>query len=218
MLVEVKRINKVEATVVSSLDVAETFEKNHRDVMESIRNIESNISTAEFSALFFLDSYKASNGKLNPMYLTTRDGFTLLVMGYTGEKAMRFKLAYIKQFNAMEKALQGKLIEREKGIAVRQSLTKALQQSAENDRMHGHAYSTYTNCIYKVLFGKNAKQLRENLGIGPKDNLRDYLSAEELRAVQSMECLVSGLVDCGWGYDQIKEFIQQNNTMLQVAA
>ena len=131
---------------------------------------------------------------------------------------MRFKLAYIKQFNAMEKALQGKLIEREKGIAVRQSLTKALQQSAENDRMHGHAYSTYTNCIYKVLFGKNAKQLRENLGIGPKDNLRDYLSAEELRAVQSMECLVSGLVDCGWGYDQIKEFIQQNNTMLQVAA
>lgn len=218
MLVEVKRINKVEATVVSSLDVAETFEKNHRDVMESIRNIESNISTAEFSALFFLDSYKASNGKLNPMYLMTRDGVTLLVMGYTGEKAMRFKLAYIKQFNAMEKALQGKLIEREKGIAVRQSLTKALQQSAENDRMHGHAYSTYTNCIYKVLFGKNAKQLRENLGIGPKDNLRDYLSAEELRAVQSMECLVSGLVDCGWGYDQIKEFIQQNNTMLQVAA
>lgn len=218
MLVEVKRINKVEATVVSSLDVAETFEKNHRDVMESIRNIESNISTAEFSALFFLDSYKASNGKLNPLYLMTRDGFTLLVMGYTGEKAMRFKLAYIKQFNAMEKALQGKLIEREKGIAVRQSLTKALQQSAENERMHGHAYSTYTNCIYKVLFGKNAKQLRESLGIGPKDNLRDYLSAEELKAVQSMECLVSGLVDCGWGYDQIKEFIQQNNTMLQVAA
>lgn len=173
MLVEVKRINKVEATVVSSLDVAETFEKNHRDVMESIRNIESNISTAEFSALFFLDSYKASNGKLNPMYLMTRDGFTLLVMGYTGEKAMRFKLAYIKQFNAMEKALQGKLIEREKGIAVRQSLTKALQQSAKNDRMHGHAYSTYTNCIYKVLFGKNAKQLRENLGIGPKDNLEE---------------------------------------------
>lgn len=217
MLVEVKRINKVEATVVSSLDVAETFEKNHRDVMESIRNIESNISTAEFSALFFLDSYKASNGKLNPMYLMTRDGFTLLVMGYTGEKAMRFKLAYIKQFNAMEKALQGKLIEREKGIAVRQSLTKALQQSAENERMHGHAYSTYTNCIYKVLFGKNAKQLRETLGISPKDNLRDYLSAEELRAVQSMECLISGLVDCGWGYEQIKEFIQQNNTMLQAA-
>ena len=212
MLVEVKRISKTEMTVVSSLDVAETFEKNHRDVMESIRNIESVISTAEFSALFYLDSYKASNGKMNPMYLMTRDGFTLLVMGYTGEKAMQFKIAYIKQFNAMEKALQGKLIEREKGIAVRQSLTKALQQSTENGRMHGHAYSTYTNCIYKILFGKNAKQLREDLGISATENLRDHLSEEEIRAVQSMERLVSGLVDCGWGYDQIKEFIQKNNT------
>ncbi|MRM91360.1 Rha family transcriptional regulator [Faecalicatena contorta] len=213
MLVEIKRVNKSETTVVSSLDVAETFEKNHRDVMESIRNIESTISTAEFSALFILGSYKASNGKPNPMYVMTRDGFTLLAMGYTGEKAMQFKLAYIKQFNAMEELLKGKLIEREKGIAVRQSLTKALQQSTENERMHGHAYSTYTNCIYKVLFGKNAKQLREELGIGTNENLRDHLTLEELRAIQSMECLVSGLVDCGWGYEQVKDFIQQNNTM-----
>lgn len=212
MLVEVKRISKKELAVVSSLDVAATFEKNHRDVMESIRNIGNSISTVEFSALFHLDSYKASNGKSNPMYLMNRDGFTLLVMGYTGEKAMKFKLAYIKQFNAMEQTLQGKRIEREKGIAVRQSLTKALQQSTENERMHGHAYSTYTNCIYKVLFGMNAKQLREKYGIDKKENLRDYFSEEDLRAVQSMECLVSGLVDCGWGYDQIREFIRQNNS------
>lgn len=218
MLVEVKRVNKEEKTVVSSLDVAETFEKEHKHVLEDVRRISDNLDTAEFSALFYETEYKASNGKKNPMYLMNRDGFTLLVMGYTGEKAMKFKLAYIKQFNAMEKALQGKLIEREKGIAVRQSLTKALQQSTENERMHGHAYSTYTNCIYKVLFGKNAKQLREELGISKKENLRDYLPVEQLRAVQSMECLVSGLVDCGWGYDQIKEFIQKNNAMMQLVA
>lgn len=217
MLVEVKKINKTEVTVVSSLDVAETFDKEHRNVLADIRKIEGDISSAEFSALFYETTYKASNGKTNPMYLMNRDGFTLLVMGYTGEKAMQFKLAYIKQFNAMEQALQGKLIEREKGIAVRQSLTKALQQSAENERMHGHAYSTYTNCIYKVLFGMNTKQLREKLGISGNENLRDFLSEEELRAIQSMECLVSGLVDCGWGYGQIKEFIQQNNT-LRIAA
>lgn len=213
MLVEVKRINKSEMTVVSSLDVAGTFEKEHKHVLEDVRRISENLSTAEFSALFYESEYRASNGKKNPMYLMNRDGFTLLVMGYTGEKAMKFKLAYIKQFNAMEKALQGKLVEREKGIAVRQSLTKALQQSTENERMHGHAYSTYTNCIYKVLFDKNAKQLRESFGIKKNDNIRDYLAEEELRAVQSMECLVSGLVDCGRSYSQIKEFIQKNNTL-----
>lgn len=212
MLVEVVRINKEEVTVVTSLDVAETFEKEHRHVLEDIRKIESTISTAEFSALFNLSSYKASNGKTNPMYAMTKDGFTILTMGYTGEKAMRFKLAYIKQFNAMQKELSGKHIEREKGIAVRQAFTKSMQQSNENERMHGHAYSTYTNCIYKVLFGRNAKQLREDLGIGIKDNLRDYFTVEELKSIQSMECLASGLVDCGWDYDKVKSFIEQTNT------
>lgn len=212
MLVEIKKVNKEEITVCTSLDVAETFNKNHRDVMESIRNISTTISTAEFSALFYIDEYKASNGKKNPMYVMNRDGFTLLVMGYTGEKAMRFKLDYIKQFNAMEKALRNKYIEREKGIAVRQALTKALQQSTEDERMHGHAYSTYTNCIYKALFCKNAKQLREQFGIDKKADLRDYLDEEQLQVIKSMEMLVSGLVDCGWGYDKIKSFIQNTNT------
>lgn len=211
MLVEIKRINKEEIGVVTSLDVAETFGKEHYHVMEDIRRIMGDVSAPEIMGLFIEDVYTASNGKKNPMYYLTRDGFTLLAMGYTGEKAMRFKLSYIKQFNEMEKALIGKMREREKGIAVRQALTNALKQSQENERMHGHAYSTYTNAIYKVVFGKNANQLRKEYGVGRKENLRDMFSIEDLRAVQSMECLVSGLVDCGWGYDQIKRFILENS-------
>jgi Rha family phage regulatory protein len=218
MLVEIKTVNKEEVTVVTSLDVAETFGKEHKNVLADIRNIQSDISSAEFSALFYEEAYTASNGKKNPMYYMNRDGFTLLVMGYTGEKAMQFKLAYIKQFNAMEKALIGKIKEREKGIAVRQALTKAIQQSGENDRMHGHVYSTYTDLIYKAVLGKSAKQLREEFGIGKQDNLRDLLSEEELVKVKSVEMVVSGLVDCGWGYDEIKAFIMNTERKLIVAA
>lgn len=141
------------------------------------------------------------------MYFMNRDGFTLLVMGYTGEKAMKFKLAYINQFNQMEKLLKGKLIEREKGIAVRQSLTKAIQQSNENERMHGHAYSTYTDIVYKAVFGKTSKQLRDEYGVSKKENLRDMFEKEELEKVQSVEMIVSGLVKCGWGYNDIKSFL-----------
>lgn len=218
MLVEIKTVNKEEVTVVTSLDVAETFGKEHKNVLADIRNIQSDISSAEFSALFYEEAYTASNGKKNPMYYMNRDGFTLLVMGYTGEKAMQFKLAYIKQFNAMEKALIGKIKEREKGIAVRQALTKAIQQSGENDRMHGHAYSTYTDLIYKTVLGKSAKQLRDEFKIGKQDNLRDLFSAEELAKVKSVEMVVSGLVDCGWGYDEIKAFIMNTERKLIVAA
>lgn len=212
MLVEIKKMEKEEVAVVTSLDVAETFGKDHKRVLQDIRELGC---SEEFNGHnFVLISYKDSMNRSKPMYYMTRDGFTLLVMGYTGEKAMRFKEAYINQFNAMEKALVGKIKEREKGIAVRQALTKAIQQSNENERMHGHAYSTYTNCIYGTLFGKNANQMREELGIGNKENIRDYLTEEQLRQVQSMECLVSGLVDCGWEYNKVKSFIEENNTRM----
>ena len=210
MLVEIKRLGKEEVTATTSLDVAETFGKEHRRVLQDIRELGC---SEEFRLHHFVQSsYENVQGKTQPMYLMTRDGFALLVMGYTGDLAMKFKEFYIRQFNAMEKALRDKHDERNKGIAVRQAMTKALQQSTENERMHGHAYSTYTNCIYKALFGKNAAQLREEYNIGKAENLRDYFSKEDLENIQSMECLVSGLVACGWGYDRIKAFITETNT------
>lgn len=108
-------------------------------------------------------------------------------------------------------------IERAKGIAVRQALTKAIKQSGENERMHNHAYSTYTDLIYEVVFGKNAKQLREEYGITKQDNLRDLFSQEQLAKVKSVEMVVSGLVDCGWGYDDIKAFVMNGAKKLIAA-
>lgn len=215
MLVEISKFGREERAVCTSLDVAETFGKDHKHVLRDIRELgcSEEFNRSNFGPITYTDSRNRNQEAM----VMTRDGFTLLVMGYTGELAMKFKEAYIKQFNAMEAALRGKLIEREKGIAVRQALTKALQQSTEDTRMHGHAYSTYTNCIYRVLFGMNANQLREKYGISKKDILRDHFTQEELRMVQSMERLVSGLVDCGWEYDKVKSFIEQTN-MRQLTA
>lgn len=83
--------------------------------------------------------------------------------------------------------------------------------------MHGHAYSTYTDLVYKAVLGKSAKQLRDEYGIGKQDNLRDFLSEEELAKVKSVEMVVSGLVDCGWGYDEIKSFITNKERKLIAA-
>ena len=212
MLVEIKTVNKEEVTVVTSLDVAETFEKRHDHVLRDVEKLKKDIPN--FGEMFFETTMPDSYGRSQKAFLMNRDGFTLLVMGYTGEKAMKFKIAYIKQFNAMEQALIGKMKKQEKGIAVRQALTKAIQQSNENERMHGHAYSTYTDVVYKVVFGKSAKQLREEYGITKKDNLRDCFSADELSMVQSVEMIVRGLMNCGCGYDEIKGFIVSTKNKL----
>ena len=188
--------------------MAEIFDKRHADVLRDIESLQCSKEFRERN--FALSNYSVENNKRShPMYYITRDGFTILVMGYTGEKAMQFKEAYIRQFNNMEKLLKEKFVERQKGITVRHIVTDMIKQSHENDRMHGHAYSTYTDVIYKALFGKSAKQFREQFGLSKKDSLRDCFTQEELKAIQSKEMLVSSLIDCGWGYDQIKEFIQK---------
>lgn len=88
--------------VVSSREVAKNFGKEHKDTLESIRQI----LVAENSATkFFHESSFEYRGRQFPEYFMNRDGFTLLAMGFTGKAALEWKLKYIAAFNAMEKQL-----------------------------------------------------------------------------------------------------------------
>lgn len=91
--------------MASSLDVAKVFGKEHKNVLQSIENLFEDIPQ-DFNELNFqLVEYIDAKGEKRPMYNLTRDAFTLLAMGFTGKKAMQFKIAYIEAFNAMEKSL-----------------------------------------------------------------------------------------------------------------
>lgn len=107
--------------LTNSLLVAEKFKKEHKHILDVLRDL---IAKAEFSA--FVENQQINNMfalveqeipmpvgngmKKSPMYVMNRDGFTLLVMGFTGEKALRFKLEYIAAFNRMEKQLKQPLL------------------------------------------------------------------------------------------------------------
>ncbi|MGL5151138.1 MAG: Rha family transcriptional regulator [Clostridium sp.] len=90
--------------VVTSRQVSEDFGKRHSDVIEKIEELiktENSVMT-----MFIESSYKAGTGKNYKEYLITKDGFSLLVMGFTGAKALEWKLKYINAFNKMEEALK----------------------------------------------------------------------------------------------------------------
>lgn len=89
--------------VVSSRQIAESFGKEHKDVLRAIENIKA--QNCALTSMFFETTYTAGTGKSYPMYLMNRDGFSLLVMGFTGKAAFEWKLKYITAFNAMEKQL-----------------------------------------------------------------------------------------------------------------
>ena len=89
--------------VTTSLQVAKSFEKQHKNVLQSIQNL-----AAENSATrnMFVEGTYVNRGKEYPMVYMNRDGFSLLAMGFTGAKALQFKLAYIEAFNEMEDNLR----------------------------------------------------------------------------------------------------------------
>ena len=89
--------------VTTSRCVASVFEKEHKNVLADIRAVIEANPDKDFSRLNFQPSeFATERGKIYPEYLLTRDGTMLLVMGYTGPKAMMLKTAYIKRFNEME--------------------------------------------------------------------------------------------------------------------
>ena len=89
----------------TSLEVAKFFGKQHQHVMRSIDDLRSNTPESFSASNFGRAEYSDEQGKPRPMFILYRDGFMLLVMGYTGKKALAMKLAYIKAFNRMEEEL-----------------------------------------------------------------------------------------------------------------
>ncbi|QOP70239.1 Rha family transcriptional regulator [Campylobacter coli] len=107
------------AVYTTSLSVAEVFNKNHKNIIRKINEFpKDNFTKLNFEPSKYIDS----TGRILPCYKITRDGFSLLVMGFTGEKAYKWKIEFIKAFNEMEKRLRNIEYEKHDKLAFRQSL------------------------------------------------------------------------------------------------
>lgn len=92
--------------VTDSLKVAQVFGKQHKNIMQAVRNILGSAEKSAHHHWFYESTYLDAQGKPRPMFIMNRDGFSLLAMGLTGAKAMQFKVGFIEQFNAMEKVVR----------------------------------------------------------------------------------------------------------------
>ena len=165
--------------VASSRQIAESFEKNHRDVLRAVDNLKEDVRN--FAQMFFEITAPDSYGREQRAYLMNRDGFTLLAMGFTGKAALEWKLKYIAAFNEMEKKLteQPKLTRSQllatALIAAHEELEEKDKRiellTADTERMKpkeifSDAVSTSQNSI---LVGELAKLLKQNgIEIGEK--------------------------------------------------
>ncbi|EAK4608332.1 hypothetical protein C3319_06630 [Campylobacter coli] len=103
----------------TSLDIAAVFNKRHDNIIAKIETFpKDSFTDLNFKASKYIDS----TGRILPCYKITRDAFSLLVMGFTGEKAYKWKIEFIKAFNEMEKRLRNIKYEKHDKLAFRQSL------------------------------------------------------------------------------------------------
>ena len=149
--------------------VAETFGKAHKNVLQKIESLEI---PEDFNRLNFQPvEYQDEKGELRKAYEITRDGFTLLAMGFTGKKAMEFKIKYINAFNEMEEALKAKGI-----ISVREHTRRPPSGKKEvvlSEKEHKAIGGIVKSCVQSVL-----KEVKPDSGLsGRERNLLDILRA-----------------------------------------
>lgn len=110
--------------VTSSTNVATTFNKRHDHVMRDIQNLAEDVPN--FGEMFFKTTEPDSYGRDRWIYLMNRDGFTLLAMGFTGSKALHFKVEFLNAFKEMEKALHAP-----KALSEKEQLMASMRLSLE---------------------------------------------------------------------------------------
>ena len=118
--------------VTTSMKIAEYFGKKHQHVMEKIRKLLDELPSEWGVSNFRRSSYFNVQGKEQPCYEMTKDGFTLLAMGFTGKKAIEFKLNYINAFNTMIEIIQNQGISLQQQYLIADKEFKTASEIASN--------------------------------------------------------------------------------------
>ena len=120
--------------LASSREVAEKFSKQNKHVNETIRKLMAENSTVK--NMFLETTYMSDRGRREIEFLMDRDGFSLLVMGFTGKKALEWKLKYIDAFNNMEETLKsGDYLSEEERLKLQLFSKDPLEVAAAHNRL-----------------------------------------------------------------------------------
>lgn len=195
-----------------SLFVAEFFDKQHKHVLRDIAKITeptSGLSEEFVKNNFAKDLYKDKTGRKLPCYHMTRDGFTMLVMGYTGTKAMRFKELYIKRFNEMEDFIKTLVSARQEFPLLTENI-KLL-----HDNPKPYHFSNECDMLNRIVLGMSAKQFKLANGIEKGKSIRPYLSKEQIDMLETLQKVDVGLLVAFPNYEGRKRHLEWYKSKLE---
>ncbi len=205
--IQIEVFEKDEQFWTTSLDVAEKFGKRHNDVVRAIKNLEM---PSDFQLRNFAYLTRKIPGGTQEYYTISRDGFSLLAMGFTGKEALQWKIKYIEAFNLMEKTIiaQAKQIRREgnkeykqlkaDNTAARRIGTDALQKwvdyaISQGTKNPNRWYGLLTEFQYDaIIIPGGHMEIRRRKDELKKKNGHDVLTNEELLSLTMMNLTFTG--------------------------
>ena len=187
---------------VSSRDLARVFDKPHNDVLKAIRSIEEDLDNRDvgyFSHMSYRDNYN----RKQPGYMMNRKGFTLTAMGFTGKKALAFKMAYIEAFEAMVNLIETRFISKQ-GY---KEMSSAINKYIGNDRL---CFSAEADMINKIVLKMTSSQFKELNGLKENESPRDSVVADCLNRLDKAQRLNAQLIVSGMPFEARKSIIEKN--------
>lgn len=165
-----------EQAVTTSLNVADYFHKRHDHVLRDIEALKKDVPN--FGEMFFESNREDSYGRLQRMFFMNRDGFSLLAMGFTGSEAMKWKVNYIRAFNAMEEELNSPEQIMARALRVADETIKKLTVDVERMKPKEEFFDAVTDSKDAIPIADVAKVLGFK-GIG-RNNLFKILREERI--------------------------------------
>lgn len=203
-------VDNHDVALVDSRYVAQYFEKEHKNVLADIRNLDC---SEEFRRLNFQpSSYKNEQGKKQPCYHMTRDGFVFLAMGYRGKKAAKFKELYIRRFNEMERFIRTLVLTRKEFPLLTENI-KLL-----HDNPKPYHFSNECDMINRIVTGMSAKQFRQANGIEKGKSIRPYLNDAQIQMMETLQKVDVGLLVSVPDFEQRKRYLEWYKMKLEKAA
>lgn len=189
----------------TSLRIADGFGKRHDRVLRTIETVISNLpKNGDVEPMFWKTSYQDVKGERRPMYKMNRDGFSLVVMGFTGEKAMEWKLKFLAEFNRMKRVINERLtqewqITRAAGKLTRKAETDVIKLLAEYAKGQGSKNAQKLYMVYSRLANK---------AVGVTS--RETASIRELNRLEEVEEMILKVIRRDMAQDVHYKGIYQN--------
>ena len=187
--IEIKYEN--DQLLVTSLQVAKDFSKEHKSVLRSIENLV--VQNCATKNLFYETDYE-NRGKKYPMYLMTRDGFTLLAMGFTGKDALEWKMKYIQAFNEMERKLNDPMFLVKKSMKYLEEKCNALLEENQEMKPKAEFFDQVASSKTAIQMSEVAKVLNYP-GYG-RNRLFEFLRNKKVLMTNNIP--YQKYVDCGY--------------------